>query len=98
MEACGEDQLSVDRWCGPDFLRRRDCGGHAVPKAASDHCGHDHRLEPLYYVACLCRVADLDNHLLAERGERGLNLHRLCGVCGIEHAADHSLMDTEAAG
>jgi len=48
--------------------------------------------------ASLRRVPDFNGHLLAERCQRGLDLHCLRGVLRIEHAADDSFVDTEAAG
>lgn len=43
-------------------------------------------------------IADFDDYLLAEDGESGLELLGPRGVVGIGHAADRSLVQTQAAG
>jgi len=43
-------------------------------------------------------IADFDGHLLAEHSERGLDLLGLGSVFGIEHAADHPLVQPQAPG
>jgi hypothetical protein len=43
------------------------------------------------------RIADFNGHPLAESRQRGLDLLRLGGVLGIEHAADHSFVNPQAA-
>ncbi len=43
-------------------------------------------------------VADFDGHLLAENRERGLDLLGLRSMLGVEHAADHALVESQAAG
>ena len=42
-------------------------------------------------------IADFDDHLLAEDCEGGLDLLGLGGVFGIEHTADHALVESQAA-
>jgi len=44
-------------------------------------------------LASLSRIPIFDNHLLAEGRERGLDLHGFSSVRGIEHTADHTLVD-----
>lgn len=43
------------------------------------------------------RVAHFYGHLLAQSREGGLDLFRLRSMLGIEHTADHSLVDSKAA-
>jgi hypothetical protein len=44
----------------------------------------------------LSGVADFDGQLLAQDREGGLDLLGLGGVFGIEHAADHALVESQA--
>ena len=48
--------------------------------------------------AVLSGIADFDGHLLAEGSEGRLYFLGPGGVFGIEHAADHPLMESQAAG
>ena len=43
-------------------------------------------------------IADFDGHQLTEGSEGGLDLLGLGGVFGIEHAADHALVESQTAG
>jgi hypothetical protein len=43
-------------------------------------------------------VANFHGHLLAQNCQGGLDFFRSRSMLGIEHAADHSLVDTQSAG